>query len=148
MHKITKQCSKNSELDTVCLVNIISLYKYNNNRFTAFVRDYPSEPVPEEIPTHHPIIQSLSVSSTIHSILPIQITCLAIFLHNLSPCPLVYLFVWSFPPHVSYISSPNQCLLFATHAHTITTCFAAVLILYHLFLVFLSSPYLGLYLLP
>jgi len=27
-------------------------------------------------------------STTIHSILPVQITCLAIFLHSLSPCPI------------------------------------------------------------
>ena len=36
---------------------------------------------------------------------------------------LVYLLVWSPPPYIPYISSPNQCLLFATHAHTISTCF-------------------------
>jgi len=46
------------------------------------------------------------------------------------------------------ISSPNHCLLFATHAHTIATCFAVVSILYNLFLVFLSAAYLELYLLP
>jgi len=51
------------------------------------------------------------------------------------------------PPHIPCISSPNHCL-FATHAHTITTCFAVVSILYHLFPVFLSTPYLELYLLP
>jgi len=52
--------------------------------------------------------------------------------------------VWSPPPHIPYISSPNQCLLFAAHAHTIATCFAVVSILYRLFLVFLSAPYLEL----
>jgi len=75
----------------------------------------------------------------IHSILPVQITCLAIFLHNLSPCPL-WSTSWSAALHLIFqISSPNQCLLFATHAHTIATCFAVVSILYHLFLVFLNS---------
>ena len=39
------------------------------------------------------------------------------------------------PPHIPYVCSPNQCLLFATHGHTIATCFAVVSILYHLFLV-------------
>ena len=29
-------------------------------------------------------------------------------------------------PHIPYISSPNQCLLFAKHAHTIATCFTVV----------------------
>ena len=55
-----------------------------------------------------------------------------------------YLLVWSPPPHIPYISSPSQCVLFATHAHTIATCFAVVSILYNLFLVFLSTPYLEL----
>ena len=51
----------------------------------------------------------------------------------------VYLLVWSPPPHIPYISSPNHCLLFAAHAHTIATCFAVVSILYHLFLFSLTS---------
>ena len=45
-------------------------------------------------------------------------------------------------------TSPNQCLLFAAYAHTITTCFDVASILYHLFLVFLLTPYLELCLLP
>jgi len=61
---------------------------------------------------------------------------------------LVYLLVWSPPPHILYISSPNQCLFGAAHAHTIATCFAVESILYHLFLIFLSTPYLELCLLP
>ena len=52
-----------------------------------------------------------------------------------------------FDRHIPYICSPNPCLLFAAHAHTIATCVAVVSILYHLFLVFLSTPYLELYLL-
>jgi len=111
---------------------------------TAFVRDYPGEPVPEETLTHPPSWWSSSLyqllpSTTIYSILSVKITCLAIFL-RISVHVLIYLLVWSPPPHIPYISSPNQCLLFATHAHTITTCFAVVPRLYHLFLVFLSIP--------
>ena len=60
-----------------------------------FVRDYLGEPVPEETltqPTILIIIQSLPASSTygtmIHTILLVQIACLAIFLHNLSSRPL------------------------------------------------------------
>ena len=54
-----------------------------------FVLDYAGEPVPEETfthhhPDHHPILYQLP-STTIHSILPVQIVCLSIFLHNLSP---------------------------------------------------------------
>ena len=87
-----------------------------------FVRDYPGEPVPEETLTHPPSWSSSNLyqllpSTTIHSILLVQITCLAIFLH-LSMSSLVYFLVWSSPPHIPYISSPNQCFLFATHAHT------------------------------
>jgi len=58
-----------------------------------FVRDYLGEPVPEETLTHPPSWSSSNLyqllpSTMIHSILPVQIECLAIFLHNLSPCPL------------------------------------------------------------
>ena len=60
-----------------------------------FVWDYPGEPVPEETFTHPPSWSSSNLyyllpSITIHSILAVQSTCLAIFLHNLCPCP-----VWS-----------------------------------------------------
>ena len=51
-------------------------------------------PVPEETFTHPPSWSSCSLyqllpSTTIHSILPVQITCLAIFLHNLCSRPVV-----------------------------------------------------------
>jgi len=60
----------------------------NNNTTTTvlrpFVRDYPGEPVPEETLTHPPSWSSSNLyqllpSTTIHSILLVQITCLAIF---------------------------------------------------------------------
>jgi len=120
-----------------------------------FVQDYPGEPVPEKTLSHPPSWSSSNLyqllpSTTIHSILPVQIACLAIFLHHpsISMSFWVYFLVWSPPPHIPYISSPNQWRLFATHAHTIATCVAAVSILYHLFLVFLSTPYLELCLSP
>jgi len=57
-----------------------------------FVRVYPGEPIPEETLTHPPSWSSSNLyqllpSTMIHSIL-VQITCLAIFLHNLFPCAL------------------------------------------------------------
>jgi len=61
---------------------------------------------------------------------------------------LVYLLVWHPPLHTPYISSPNHCLLFAAHVHTVATCFAAVPRLCYLILVFFSTLYLELYLLP
>jgi len=41
---------------------------------------------------------------------------------------------WYPPLHTPYISSPNHCLLFAAHAHTITTCSAVVLRLCHYYI--------------
>jgi len=58
----------------------------------------------------------------IHGIFPVQFTCLTVFFHNLCPS-----FLWS--------TSPNDCLLYAAHAHTITTCFAVELRLCQLILV-------------
>ena len=71
-----------------------------------FVRDYPGEPVPEETLTHPPSWSSSSLyhllpSTTIHSILPVQFTCLAIFLHNLCPCPLLST-SWSGDLHLKF----------------------------------------------
>ena len=62
-----------------------------------FVRDYPGEPVPEETFTHPPSWSSSSLYqllpfTTIHSTLPVQITC-SCFLHNLSPCPLYIAYI-------------------------------------------------------
>jgi len=61
-----------------------------------FVQDYPFELVPEETFTHPPSWSSSNLyqllpSTTIYGIFPVQITCLASFLYNLSPRPLVYL---------------------------------------------------------
>ena len=100
---------------------------------TTRVSRYQKKHSPTHHPDHHPICISV-----------------AIFLHNLCPCPLwstSWSALWSPPPHIPYISSPNQCLLFATNAHTIATCFA-ISVLYHTFLVFLSTPYLELCVLP
>jgi len=45
---------------------------------------------------------------------------------TISKFSLVYRFAWHPQLHTPYISSPNRCLLFTTHAHTIATCFAVV----------------------
>jgi len=66
-----------------------------------------------------------------------------LFAQPVSKSTLVYRLVWGPPPHTPYISSPSQCLLFATHAH-IAACFAVV---HRLFLVCLSTLYLELHLL-
>jgi len=96
-----------------------------------FVRDYPGEPVPEETLTDPPSWSSSNVyqllpSTAIHSILLVQITCLAIFLHNLFPCPL-WSTSWSGALHLIFHTFLQPIsLLFAAHAHTIATCFAVV----------------------
>ena len=71
-----------------------------------FIRDYPGEPVPEETLTHPPSWSSSSLyqllpSTMIHSILPVQFTCLAIFLHNLCLCPLLST-SWSGDLHIKF----------------------------------------------
>ena len=100
-----------------------------------------------EIFTHPHLLWSsvipnlLPLSITIHGILPVQFTCLIVF-STISKFSLVYLLAW----HPQLHSSPNHCLLFTAHAHTIATCFTVVPRLCHLNLVFLSTLYLELYL--
>jgi len=61
---------------------------------TTTVRDYLDEPVPEETFTHLPlpwlstISYQFTTSTTIHSHLAVQFTCLTVFLRNLSPSSL------------------------------------------------------------
>jgi len=83
---------------------------------TTRVRRYQKKHSPNHHPDHHPTnIYQLLPSTTINSILLIP-SCSNYVLGNLFPQPLsmsslVYLVVWSPPPHIPYISSPNQCLL-------------------------------------
>jgi len=68
-----------------------------------------------------------------------------LFAQTLPKFSLVYLLVWYPPLHTPYISSPNHCLLFAAHVHTISACFAIVSRLCHLILVSLLTLYLELF---
>jgi len=123
---------------------------YNPLSGTTQISQYQKKQSPTHLSWSSTNLYQLLPSTLIHSILLVQFTSVTIFLHNLSPSPLslVYLLVWSPPPHTPYISLPNQCLLFATHAHTIATCFAVVPRLYHLFLISVSTFYFELNLLP
>ena len=123
-------------------------HTHTHNRFTAlriFVWDNSDEPVPEETFTHSHLSWSsivpylLHPSTTIHGILPVQSMHPTDFSHNLSKFCLVCLLAWHPPLHTPYISSPDHCLLFGTHAHTIATCFAVVPRLCHLILVSLLT---------
>jgi len=71
----------------------------------------------------------------------------SLFVQLLSKFSLVYFLVWNPPLHTPYISLPNHCLLFATDAYTVTTCFAVIPRLCCPFLS-LSQLYLELHLLP
>jgi len=65
------------------------------------------------------LIQFMASSCSIHA--PDSL-----FPQSLSKSSLVYFLAWHPPLHTPYISSPKHCLLFATHAHTIATCFAVL----------------------
>ena len=121
---------------------------YNNNHFMTLCQGLPGWSGTRRnihLPTILIIIQSLSASSsTMIDSLPCSNYMFGNLCEHVSTSSLAYLLVWSPPSHIPYISSPNPCLLFGTHAHTIATCFAVVPRLYHLFLILLSVPYLGL----
>jgi len=170
--QITTQASHHSEIHNKCATSshmrkpVLPLLKvrsdhlqfnnnnYNNynNHFMPLVWDYPGELVPEETLTHSHLSWSSTIpyqlppSITIHSILPVQWAWQPFCTISLQA--LVGLPLGLEPPlHTPYIFSPNHCLLFATHVHTIASCFAVVPILYHLILVTLLTLYLELYLL-
>jgi len=103
---------------------------------TTWVSWYQKKHSPTHNPDHPIFISFFHLPRSTAS--SVQITCLAIFLHNISPHPL-WSTSWSGALH----------LIFHTFLQPISVfCFAAVLILYHLFLFFHSTPYLELYLLP
>jgi len=97
--------------------------------------------------TNHPLSATFIYSDPCNPPCSIYVPDSLIAQH-LSKSSLVHILVWHPPLHIPYISSSNHCLLFTVHAHTITTCFAVVPRLYHLILVFLSTLYLELYLIP
>jgi len=106
---------------------------------------YQKKQSPTHHPDHHPVFISFlhllrSITSSLFKLRAWQSFCTT-SLHVLFG-PLLVL-----EPSTSYsihFFIQFLHLLFATHAHTIATCFAVVSILYHLFLVFHSTPYLEL----
>jgi len=133
-----------------------------------FVPDYPVGPVLEETFIHsHPsclsvVLYQLPLSTTIHSILLVQFSCLMVLFHNLfiflhlqrsMASSLFSLRAWQssrttsfqvlfglslgLEPSTSYsvhfFTQSSSLILFATHAHTVAACFAAVSMLCHLF---------------
>jgi len=90
--------------------------KYNNkqHRFMALCPGLPGwastrrniHPLTLLLITNHPLSASSIYCHMIHSILPVQFTCLTVFLHNLSPNPL-----WS-------ISCLEPTILYSIHFFT------------------------------
>jgi len=125
--------------------NKVSYIYYHYNRFTALCpellgwagtrRNIHSLTYPDHQPTFINFFHILrSIASSLFKFRAWQS-----FAQLLSMSSFVYLFAFSPPLHTPYVSLTNQCLLFATHANTIATCFAVVPRLHNLFLVSLSS---------
>jgi len=98
-------------------------------RFSEFCRRQPGwagtrrniHPLTPIVAINHPLFASSICYDSWH---PLCSICLSdsLFPQSLSKFSLVYFLAWHHPLHTSYISSPNHCLLFAAHAHTIATC--------------------------
>jgi len=85
-----------------------TIQKNHNNRFMALCQWLP-EWVGSKRNIHPPILLiSHPLSTMIHSIFPAQITCLTVFLHNLSPSPL-----WS------TFCSGTLCFILYTFLHQV-----------------------------
>jgi len=99
-----------------CALNLLIYINNNNNRFMALCPGLPGW-AGNRRNTHPPSCSSSNLyqllpSTTIHSILPVQIMCLSVFLHNLSPRPL-WSTSWSGALH----------LIFNTFLHPIKSSF-------------------------
>ena len=86
-----------------------------------FVQDNLGEPIPKETFTHSHSSASCIYYDPWHPPYSIHVLY-SLFPQSLSKFSLVCVLAWHPPLHTPYISSPNLCLLFATHAHTIATC--------------------------
>jgi len=87
---------------------------YGSLSGTTRVSQYQKKHSPTHHPDHHPIFTSFfhllrSIASSLFKPRVWQF-----FAQPLSTSSLVYVLVWSHPPHTPYISSPNQCLFRST----------------------------------
>jgi len=91
-----------------------------------FVWNYPGELVWEETFTHShlswssTILYQLSPSIIIYSILPVQFTCLTVFLHNLCPS-LLWFTCWSGTLHFILHTSLHPIIVFFSQRMPIAT---------------------------
>jgi len=99
-------------------------------------------------PTHTPPEHWTSIINFLHSVRSIASSLFSLrasqssLTTSLSRSSLVFLLVLDPLLHTPCISSPNHHLIFAAHAHTIAACSAVIPMLFHLYLVSLSAPYL------
>jgi len=88
-----------------------------------------SHPLTPILIINHPlsaiILYLLPASIAIHGILLVQFTCLTVFLNNLWPS-FLWSTSWTGIVHLILHTFIHSILLFAAHAHTIATSFAAV----------------------
>jgi len=118
--------------DFCCPADLLHLSPYRERDATChmtcldFVGVNLGKPIPEETCTHSHLLWSsiipylLPPSIMIHGILPVQLTCLTFFLHNLNPS-----FLWPGTLHFIFHTSPNDCL-FCSTCPTIANSFAVV----------------------
>jgi len=136
---------------SVCLSVTLVNHDHTHTHTTGFVRDNPGESgavTRRNIQPLTPIMvinRLLSASSIYYD--PWYLPCSVHVPDSLFQQSLQVFFGLPFglapsTSYSAYISSPNHCLLFATHAHTIATYFAVVPRLCHLILVSLSTIYL------
>jgi len=115
-------------------------------QLTGFSQGRPRWAIPEETFTTHTyrghqssLIYFLYVLQSMASSLFNLRAWKSLFTISLQASP-IHLPAWHHQLHTPYISSPNHCLPFATHAHTVATCFAVVPRLCELIPVSLSQP--------
>jgi len=112
---------------------------------TTWVSRYQKKRSPTHHPDRHPIFIIFfhlprSIASSLFKLCACQSFCTTSS-HVLFGLPLGLEPSTSYSIHFFTQSVSSLC---STHAHTIATCFAVVSVLCHLFLVFLSTPYLEL----
>jgi len=106
------------------------MYNDNINCFIALFAGLPGGASTRR--NIHPLTPALIINHPLSAFSiyydpPCSVCVLAsLFAQPFSRSSLVYLLVWNPPLHTPYISLPNHCLLFITHARIIAIYFAVV----------------------
>jgi len=105
---------------------------------TTWVSRYQKKHSPTDYPDHPIFISYFQLPQSIASSL-FNFVLGNLFAKPLSKSSLVNILVWSPPPHIPYISSPSQYLLFATHAHDMPISLHRVFVFLFLYKLCLSA---------